>query len=71
MRLYQYDVSGLLLHFNNHFNIGANNAPVGFAVDTLTHDTPTDARDSTDTISSRPGERFQVYNPRPKRRNFN
>ncbi|MBO9136886.1 putative zinc-binding metallopeptidase [Rhizobium sp. B230/85] len=60
MRLYQCDVSGLPLYFDNHFSVGANNAPVGFAADTLTLHTLTNAGDRTYTIACRPGEVFRL-----------
>ncbi|AUX79508.1 MULTISPECIES: zinc-binding metallopeptidase family protein [Sinorhizobium] len=54
MRLYQCDVSGLPLYFDNHFSVGANNAPVGFVADTLTLHTLTNAGEGLWRIPSRP-----------------
>ncbi|AFL50256.1 zinc-binding metallopeptidase family protein [Sinorhizobium fredii] len=54
MRLYQCDVSGLPLYFDNHFSVGANNAPVGFVADTLTLHTLTNAGEGLWRITSRP-----------------
>ena len=36
MRLYQCDVSGLPLYFDNHVRVVSDNAPVGFVADTMT-----------------------------------
>jgi hypothetical protein len=59
MRLFQCDVSGQPLYFDNHFSVGANNAPVGFVADTLTLHTLTDMGNGLFSIPSRPGERFR------------
>ncbi|WP_018240760.1 putative zinc-binding metallopeptidase [Ensifer sp. BR816] len=59
MRLFQCDVSGLPLYFDNHFSVGANNAPVGFVADTLTLHTLTNAGEGLWRIPSRPDTRWR------------
>ena len=59
MRLYQCDISGFPLYFDNHFSVGANNAPVGFVADTLTLHTLLEAGEGLWSIPSRPGETWR------------
>jgi hypothetical protein len=59
LRLYQCDVSGLPLYFDNHFSVGADASPVGFVPDTMTLHTLNDAGDGLWSILSRPGEKWR------------
>ncbi|HEV7310343.1 zinc-binding metallopeptidase family protein [Ensifer sp.] len=59
MRLYRCNVSGLPLYFDNHFSVGAANAPVGFVADTLTLHTLSPSGNGLWTIPSRPGETWR------------
>lgn len=65
MCLYQCEISGLPLYFDNHFSVGANNASVGFVADTLTLHTLTDLGDGSFTIPSFPGRRFRLCSNAP------
>jgi hypothetical protein len=66
MRLFQCDVSGLPLYFEDHFSVGANNAPVGFVADSLTLHTLRDAGGGLYSIASRPNELFRFCANAPK-----
>jgi hypothetical protein len=59
MRLFRCDVSGLPLYFEDHFSVGANNAPVGFLSDSLTIHTLKDVGGDLYSTASRPNELFR------------
>lgn len=59
MRLYRCEISGMPLYFNDHFSVGAGNAPVGFAPDTLTMHTLLEAGAGLWRTPSRPDETWR------------
>ncbi|PLW77234.1 zinc-binding metallopeptidase family protein [Cohaesibacter celericrescens] len=59
MRLYKCDISGMPLYFDSHSSVGANNAPVGFAPDTLTAHRLEEVGDGLFKIPGRPIKRWR------------
>jgi hypothetical protein len=59
MRLFECDISGMPIYFDNTVSIGAANAPVGFVADTLTLHSLQRIDDALWSIPSRPGEAWR------------